>query len=175
MRGGMRDSIRAARAAGGRGGSADQAAVAQPGLAAAQRRAQAAELVLQRPGVRVADGAGQRVGRVGAGVPSRDSRCWTIICTCSLAARPVPTTAFLICSAVYSCTASALSASAHSAAPRAWPSSRVEAGLVFRKTISSAATSGRVSCATWRRLSRMTFRRSDSASDGGTTMVPLAT
>ncbi|CFN71940.1 Uncharacterised protein [Bordetella pertussis] len=66
-------------------------------------------------------------------------------------------------------------ASAHRAAPRACPSSSVEAGLVLRKTISSAATSGRVSRATSRRLSRMTFRRSGSASAGGTTMVPLAT
>ncbi|CFW38062.1 Uncharacterised protein [Bordetella pertussis] len=87
----------------------------------------------------------------------------------------MPMTAFLICSAVYSCTSSALSASAHRAAPRACPSSSVEAGLVLRKTISSAATSGRVSRATSRRLSRMTFRRSGSASAGGTTMVPLAT
>lgn len=50
---------------GGRAGGAlaDQAAVAQAGLAAhAQCAAQPLQLVLQRTHVRVADGAGQRIG-----------------------------------------------------------------------------------------------------------------
>jgi hypothetical protein len=59
-----------------------------------------------------------------------------------LAARPWPTTAFFICRAVYSATGRLAFTSAVSAAPRAWPSSRVDCGLTFTNTISTAAASG---------------------------------
>ncbi len=115
----------------------------------AAARAAASTRPAGRPAARragVADGAGQRVGGVGRG-QGRPAPAGAAPFPAPVPWRPglVPTTDFLICSAVYSCTARPLSAMAHNAAPRAWPSSSVEAGLVFRKTISSAATSGFVS------------------------------
>ena len=61
---------------------------------------------------------------------------------CAFAASPWPTTDFFICRAVYSATGSPAVTSAASAAPRAWPSSRVDCGLTFTNTISTTACSG---------------------------------
>jgi hypothetical protein len=47
-------------------------------------------------------------------------------------------------SAAYSCTTSPLDAAAQIAAPRAWPSSRVDCGLTLTNTFSTVATCGRV-------------------------------
>ncbi len=80
-----------------------------------------------------------------ASLPGRPGSCSsrrTISCTWDLAARPWPTTAFFICSAVYSATGSWLATRAVTQAPRAWPSSRVDWGFTFTKTISTVAASG---------------------------------
>jgi hypothetical protein len=71
------------------------------------------------------------------------SRRATIDWICALVARPCPTTAFFICSAVYSATGRPPATSAASAAPRAWPSSNVLCGLTLTNTISTDAASGR--------------------------------
>jgi len=63
-------------------------------------------------------------------------------CTCSFAALPLPTTACLTCRAVYSPTGRPVDTRAVMAAPRAWPSSRVDWGLTLTNTFSTAACSG---------------------------------
>src|SRR5471032_634490 len=73
------------------------------------------------------------------GRPGSASSRATIACTWSLAALPWPVTACLTCSAVYSATLSSASTSAQMAAPRAWPSSKVDCGLTLTKTFSMAA------------------------------------
>ena len=62
--------------------------------------------------------------------------------TCSLAALPWPTTACLTCRAVYSATGRSQDTAPQMAAPRAWPSSRVDWGLTLTKMISTTAWSG---------------------------------
>jgi crossover junction endodeoxyribonuclease RuvC len=57
-------------------------------------------------------------------------------------ARPQPTTACFICRAVYCDTGKSDDTSAVIAAPRAWPSSRVDCGLTLTNTISTVAASG---------------------------------
>src|SRR5437660_3699311 len=80
-------------------------------------------------------------------------------CTCSLLACPLPTTACLTWSAVYSDTGSPASTAAQIAVPRAWPSASVDTGLTLTKTFSSAICCGRCSAMTSRRLSRIVLRR----------------
>ena len=72
--------------------------------AAAARRGSPARAAAPTPRrrVRVADRAGERVGRIGRGAPGSVSRRRTISCTCGFSARPWPTTACLTCPAVYS-------------------------------------------------------------------------
>ena len=76
--------------------------------------------------------------------PAGCSRRFTISCTCSFFAWPLPTTACFTCSAVYSETGSVASTAAQIAAPRAWPSSSVDCGFTFTKTFSTATSTGRV-------------------------------
>src|SRR6218665_1688534 len=108
-------------------------------LAAVQRggRAQAAH---GRADMGVGDGQPQAVGRIGAGQRRQGQQ--TAHPLPLLAARPWPTTAFFICSAVYSATGKWLATKAVIQAPRAWPSSRVDCGLTLTNTISTAAASG---------------------------------
>ena len=76
------------------------------------------------------------------GRPGSLSSRFTISCTWLLLARPWPTIAFFICSAVYSATGSPPETSAASAAPRACPSSSVLCGLTLTNTISTEAQAG---------------------------------
>ena len=92
--------------------------------------------------MRMADRQPERVGGVLAGQAGQREQALTISWTCSLRAWPWPTTAFFICSAVYSDTARSVDTSAVSAAPRAWPSSSVDCGLTLTKTISTEAQVG---------------------------------
>ena len=76
------------------------------------------------------------------GKPGSCSRRETMSCTCGLAALPVPTTDCLIWVGEYSATSRSAPTSAVIAAPRAWPSSRVECGLTLTNTFSMAAQCG---------------------------------
>src|SRR6202000_1403542 len=64
--------------------------------------------------------------------------CWTWV----LSARPVPTTACFTSVAAYSCTTIPWLTTAHTAAPRAWPSLRAESALRAMNTRSIAASAG---------------------------------
>ena len=79
-----------------------------------------------------------------AGSPGSASRRFTMCCTCSFAAWPLPTTACFTCSAVYSATGRPASTAAQIAVPRAWPSASVDCGLTLTNTFSTATSAGRV-------------------------------
>src|SRR3989440_4505081 len=71
------------------------------------------------------------------GAPASPRSRFTISCTCPFFAWPLPTTACLTWSAVYSETGRPASTAAQIAVPRAWPSASVEAGLTLAQTFSN--------------------------------------
>src|SRR3989454_9462831 len=107
------------------------------------------------------------------GAPASPRSRFTISCTCTFFAWPLPTTACLTWRAVYSETGKPASTAAQIAVPRAWPSASVDAGLMLTKTFSSAICCGRCRAMTSRRFSRMIFRRSGRSASPDL-MQPLA-
>ena len=157
-------------------GARRRSARASKDAAAAHAVAAAAQAADARAAVRVADRAGERVGRVGGGrAPAARAGACTISCTCSFAALPWPTTACLTCSAVYSLTGKPASTAAEIAAPRAWPSSSVDCGLTLTKTFSTATSVGRCAPITLARSRRMTLEAIGQARRAVLRMQPLAT
>src|SRR5215467_4415799 len=108
------------------------------------------------------------------GEPVSLSRRFTMCCTCSLLAWPLPTTACLTCSAVYSTTGSPASTAAQIAVPRACPRASVEAGLALTKTFSTTICCGRCFSITSRRFERIVPSRSGRP-EFPDLMQPLAT
>src|SRR5688572_14633559 len=110
----------------------------------------------------------------GAGSPGSASRRFTMCCTCSLAAWPLPTTDCLTCSAVYSATGRPASTAAQIAVPRAWPRARVDCGLVLTNTFSTATCPGAWASMTSFSPSRITLSRAARSPSPDLTQ-PLAT
>src|SRR6185503_9904170 len=99
----------------------------------------------------------------GLGSPGSASSLFTMCCTCSFLAWPLPTTACLTCSAVYSATGSPAITAAQIAEPRAWPSASVDCGLTLTNTFSIATSCGRLAAITSPRPSRIVFSRAASS------------
>src|SRR5690606_6410418 len=102
------------------------------------------------------------------------SRTRSIACTCSFAAPPVPTIAFLTRRGAYSTTGRPARAQASSATPRACASLSVDCGLSLTNISSTAAHTGSWSAITAARTVSRCARRSGRAALASVLTWPLA-